>query len=64
MLKMLELIPKLTSRQKVPPQSVIDEMRQQHKDKATKERKEKQRMMTKTGGVAPKKDKAAKKSKK
>ena len=64
MLKALEMFPKLKTREKVPPQSVIDEMRQKHKEQVDKERKDKQKNFHKEGGAAAKKAKAIAKKKK
>ncbi len=65
MMKLLEIFPKLKSREKQPPQAVLDEMRAKHKENVEKEKKEKQKNFHKEGGAAkPKAVKADKKKKK
>ena len=61
MLKLLEIFPKLKSREKQPPQAVLDEMRAKHKENVEKEKKEKQKNALKEGGGVTKKKKDKKK---
>ena len=60
MLKLLEVFPTLKSREKQPPQSVIDELRAKHRETVEKEKKEKPKNYLKDGA----KKKAANKKKK
>ena len=61
MQKLLEVFPKLKSREKQPPQSVIDEMKAKHKETVEKEKKEKPKNYQKEGGALKKKEKIKKK---
>ncbi|TNV75618.1 hypothetical protein FGO68_gene7943 [Halteria grandinella] len=61
-LKMLEVFPKLKSREKQPPMAVIDEMLSKKKELIEKDRKEKQKVALKGGaGTVAKKKKDKKK---
>ena len=47
MKKIAELFPKLKSRIEAPPREHIDKLREQHKEQAEKEKKEKKRALNK-----------------
>ena len=49
MLKILEIFPKLKSREKQPPQAVIEEMRAKHREKVEQEKRDKPKNYLKDG---------------